>query len=92
MPRAAKGQRFGGRKKGTPNKVSGSLKDAILDAAKEVGLDGKGLDGLKGYCKRIAETDSKTYCGLLGRVIPLSVEGDPDKPVHHKVEVVFVAA
>jgi hypothetical protein len=92
LPRAQPGQRFGGRQKGTPNKVSGTLKDAVLEAAAEIGLDGKGLDGLKGYLKRIAETDCKAYSGLLGRILPMTLEGNADKPIEHKVAIVFRSA
>ena len=92
MPLAQKGQRFGGRQKGTPNKVTGNLKEAILQAAINVGYDGKGKNGLEGYLQKCAEEDSKTYFGLLGRVIPHVVEGNPDKPIEHKLEVSFVSA
>lgn len=34
-----KGQKFGGRKKGTPNKTTGRLRTAILAAAEETGLE-----------------------------------------------------
>lgn len=63
----------GGRKKGTPNKVTSVLKDAILAAAQAVGEDGEGRDGLEGYLKRVAKEDIKAFSGLLGRVLPLQV-------------------
>lgn len=58
----------GGREKGVPNKVTASLKDLILKALDEVG-------GLKYLCN-IALTDPKTFCGLVGRVLPLDVRMD----------------
>jgi hypothetical protein len=75
------GERRGGRSKGTPNKTTGALKEAILLAAEQTGSDGKGEGGLIGYLKRVAHTDIKAFAGLLGRVLPMQVAGDPDNPV-----------
>lgn len=89
------GERRGGRKPGVPNKINGSLKEAILTAATDVGYDKQGGGGLPGYLKRIAEDDSRTFAGLLGRVLPLSLGGDKDNPIEHKhevIEVTFVEA
>jgi len=79
-----------GRKKGTPNKTTKVLKEAILLAAEVVGEDKKGKDGLVGYLVRVAKTDTKAFCSLLGRVLPLEVVGDPDKPVHMVTRVELV--
>ena len=65
-----------GRKKGTPNKTTATLKEAILLAAEEVGQDGSGADGLKGYLKRVAQEDLKAFSGLLGKVLPMQVTGE----------------
>jgi hypothetical protein len=80
---SAPGERRGGRSKGTPNKNSTRvLREAVLDAAEQVGNDGKGKDGLTGYLKHVALTDAKAFTSLLGRAMPLQVEGgDPNKPV-----------
>lgn len=64
-----------GRKKGVPNKTTATLKEAILLAAEEVGQDGAGEDGLKGYLKRVATEDVKAFAGLLGKVLPMQVAG-----------------
>jgi hypothetical protein len=37
MPKAKKGERFGGRQKGAQNKVTASLKEMILASLDEVG-------------------------------------------------------
>lgn len=52
----------GGRKAGTPNKITRTLTEAIDDAFFEVG----GSDYLVG----IAKSDAKAFCGLLGRRLP----------------------
>jgi hypothetical protein len=70
-----------GRPKGSPNKTTAALKDAIILAAEQTGNDGKGRDGLVGYLKHVAATDVKAFAGLIGRVIPLQIGGDPDNPI-----------
>lgn len=66
----------GGRTKGTPNKTTATLKEAILQAAVEVGEDNNGTGGLIGYLKRVAKEDVKAFAGLLGKVLPLQVTGE----------------
>lgn len=66
----------GGRKAGTPNKTTATLKEAIILAAEAVGQDGNGKDGLTGYLKHVAATDVKAFSGLLGKVLPMQVTGE----------------
>ena len=70
-----------GRPKGSPNKVTTQIKEAILRAAEESGEDQKGKDGLIGYLRRVANDDVKAFSGLLGKVLPLQVSNDPDNPI-----------
>lgn len=72
MPKSA------GRPKGTPNKTTATLKEAILLAAEQVGFDGEGQGGLTGYLKHVAKTDVKAFASLLGKVLPLQVVGSLD--------------
>ena len=77
-----RGERRGGRKAGTPNKVTGSLKEAILLAAEAVGADGKGKDGLLGYLTSLARRHPAIFVPLLGRVLPLQIDQKTEqKPV-----------
>lgn len=62
------GERRGGRKRGTPNKLTAELKDIILQSLAEVG-------GVK-YLITQAGAEPKSYMLLLGRVLPLQVKGD----------------
>ncbi len=71
------GERRGGRAKGTPNKATRELKEAILQAAVDVGEDENGAGGLTGYLRRVAKEDVKAFAGLLGKVLPLQV-ANPD--------------
>jgi hypothetical protein len=62
-----------GRPKGSLNKVTLALKEAILLAGEEVGneLDGSGLTG---YLKTLARENSSAYAGLLGKVLPTTLQ------------------
>ena len=70
-----------GRKKGSVNKTTALLKEAVLSAATETGSDGAGKDGLMGYCAFLARTEPKAFAGLLGRILPLQVTGEDGGPV-----------
>ena len=76
----------GGGRRG-PNKTTTALKEAILLAAAEHGEDDEGTDGLKGYLRKIAREDVKAMSGLLGRVLPLQINGAGENGEHlHKVD------
>lgn len=81
MARPKGGQKFGGRTKGTPNKVTGKVKDMVLNA-----LSNKG--GVK-YLERQADENPVAFLTLVGKVIPLQVAGDPDNPVRTVHEIVI---
>ncbi|MEM6833297.1 MAG: hypothetical protein AAF562_06700 [Pseudomonadota bacterium] len=67
-----------GRPKGSLNKTTATLKEAILKAAEVHGFDGDGTEGLEGYLRKVAGEDVKAFCTLLGKVLPLQVEGTGD--------------
>lgn len=81
-----------GRPKGSPNKTTAVLKEAILKAAEEVGYDGEGTEGTVGYLKRVAQEDVKAFTGLLGKVLPMQVVGDKGNPVVTEIIVRGVSA
>lgn len=70
-----KGEPKVGQGKRGPNKTTAVLKDAILLAAKTVGQDGAGHLGLVGYLITLAKMEPKAFSSLLGRVLPLQVDG-----------------
>jgi hypothetical protein len=61
----------GGRAKGTPNKTTALLKDAILKAAEGAG----GKAGLVGYLQTQALENPGPFMTLLGKVLPMQVAG-----------------
>ena len=89
--RIGEGKAGPGRKKGVPNKTTRVLKEAILLAAENHGADGKGAGGLEGYLRNVAAEDMRAFCSLLGRVLPLQVQGDPDQPLAVTITTVYDA-
>ena len=72
---AKPGERRGGRRKGTPNKVTADLKEAIQNAFTKVG----GED----YLVRVARKSPETFCRLLGKLLPKDVVWSGDPPHAH---------
>jgi hypothetical protein len=73
----AKGVKTGGRTKGTPNKTTALLKDAILQAAEKAGHK----EGMIGYLTEQAAENPSAFLSLLGKVLPLQVTGDSENPL-----------
>ena len=67
------------------------FRDTIVAAAAEVGFDGEGLDGLKGYLRKIADQDRKTYFGVLAKLIAPDAASETREPIT-KIERVIVRA
>ena len=67
-----------GRPKGTPNRVTVVLKQAVMLAAEDVGEDGNGLDGVRGYMRRLAINEPSVFAQLLRRIMPVQVRTDID--------------
>jgi hypothetical protein len=70
-----------GRKKGTPNKTTALLKDAILKAAEAAG-DGDMVE----YLTQQAKANPGPFLALLGKVLPMQIAGDPNSPIVHVIE------
>jgi len=81
MPRGSKpGERRGGRAKGTPNRLTGELKDMILGALSDAGG--------QAYLSKQAQDNPTAFLTLVGKVLPLQVTGKDGKdlipkPVQH---------
>lgn len=82
-----KGQKTGGRQKGTPNQVTADLKSAILGALDAVGG--------QAYLQKVAKEQPQVFCALLGKVLPTTLAGDKDNPAipfPTRIEIVAVEA
>lgn len=60
-----------GRPKGSANKTTTAIKDAVLQAA-----NAAHPGGMVGYLTAVAQEDPKTFIPLLGRVLPLQINGE----------------
>jgi hypothetical protein len=71
-----------GRPKGSVNKTTALLKDAILKAAE--GAGGKG--GMVGYLQTQATSNPAAFMALLGKVLPMQIAGTgEDGEVVHRI-------
>lgn len=85
MPKVGLDRSKTGRAKGTPNKTTKLLKDAILLAAKKAG----GKEGLVGYLEAQAKENPGPFLALLGKVLPMQITGKDGGPMKHKVTLTF---
>lgn len=92
MPRGKpKGSpRTGGRKKGTPNKLTAQLKEMILEAAELAGED-MGGGGTVKYLRMQATLQPVAFMALLGRVLPMQIAGDVENPIVTITRIELVA-
>ena len=78
----------GGREKGTPNKISSALKEAILEAAENAGkrLKPDAESGTVAYLEQIAIQEPASFCSLLGKVLPMTI-ADTGQPGENKIVI-----
>lgn len=62
----AKGRKTGGRQKGTPNKMTATLKEMILNALDQVGGES--------YLVEQSERNPTAFIALLGRLLPSEIK------------------
>lgn len=80
----APGIKTGGRQKGTPNKHTALLKDAILQAAENAGSE-IGPEGLVSYLQHQAKENPGPFLSLLGKVLPMQITGAAGGPIRFAV-------
>jgi hypothetical protein len=78
----APGVKTGGRQKGTPNKTTALLKDAILKAATDAG----GGD-MVAYLTAQAVANPGPFMALLGKVLPMQMTGLDEGAIEINVTV-----
>lgn len=62
-----------GRPKGVPNKNTGLIREMVAQALDQAG----GVE----YLTRQAEEKPAAFLGLVGKVLPIQIAGDPTAPV-----------
>lgn len=75
-----------GRPKGSPNKTTALLKDAILQAAEQAG----GAGGLVAYLQQQAAENPGPFLSLLGKVLPMQVTGEDGGPIIARIERIVI--
>jgi hypothetical protein len=73
-------KKTGGRKAGTPNKMTAALKEDILSALAGVG----GAD----YLQDVARSHPPAFLALIGKVLPMTIAGTGEGG-SHKFEVLM---
>lgn len=68
-----------GRPKGLRNRVTVAVKTTILEAFK--------LEGGVVYLRKVAKEDPRTFCALLGRLLPTELRGDLNVTMNEKLSV-----
>lgn len=81
-----------GRPKGSKNKVTTLLRDAVVQAAEAVGQDGKGKEGLVGYLKDLAVNEKKAFATLMGRAMPMQIAGTDEDGEPTAITITYVNA
>jgi hypothetical protein len=79
--------KYGGRAVGGANKIVRQLKEAVITAAELEGFNGEGQDKLIGFLRAVARRDLRSFCALLGRVIPVQMQEEQTRDV--RVEVTY---
>ena len=77
-------QKGKGRPKGAQNKQTAAIKDMIINALDKAG----GVD----YLVEQSEKNPTAFMGLVGKVLPMQVVGDPDNPTKLIIETHVVHA
>ena len=67
-------KKFGGREKGTPNRINSNLIERIVQAAEQVGSYGNGRDGVDGYLQMLAGKKTGYFVGLLRQAVQRQVK------------------
>lgn len=75
-----------GRPKGSPNKVTKAAKEAIAEAAEQLG----GVNRITEWAKEDPKNEHAFWATIYPKLIPVQVGGDPNNPIRNRVELVIV--
>ena len=75
-----KGNKLGtGRKKGSKNKLTRDLKEAVIAAAQNLGMNNLGYGGITGFIMRCGIENPTALLATLARMLPMDMETEmPD--------------
>ncbi len=83
-------KKLGGRKKGTPNRINSNLIERIVQAAEQVGSDGKGNNGVDGYLQMLAGKKVAYFVALLRQAVQKQVPAtEPENEIVYATEQDF---
>lgn len=77
-----------GRAKGTPNKTTALMKDAIIKAAEAAG----GAGGIVGYLTLQAHENPGPFMALMGKVLPMQLADANGEKLNFPSEIILRAA
>ena len=83
--------KYGGRRKGVPNKFGADVRSWLLAAAEELGADGKGKGGGKGFVKSVGLSKAEALLAALVKQLPAAKDDRPVKSAGGTVEVRILA-
>ena len=66
-------KRARGRPRGSQNFFTRDMKTAIIDACNELGFDGRGQEGMKGYMKFLGKNFPPVFAALIRAAMPAQV-------------------
>jgi len=83
-------KKLGGRQKGTPNRINSNLMERIVQAAEQVGSDGKGKNGVDGYLQMLAGKKVAYFVALLRQAVQKQVPAaEPENEIVYATEQDF---
>ncbi len=83
-------EKLGGRKRGTPNRFNKDLIEAIVQAAEQVGSDGKGKNGVDGNLARLAGKKEGYFVSLLRQAVQKQVPtAEPENEIVYATDQDF---
>lgn len=65
--------RIGGSRKGSPNKITRTVREMVVEALDRSGRDLGGEDGTT-YLQLMAITEPKAFLALVGRIVPVQLD------------------
>lgn len=74
-------EKIGGRAKGTKNKVTVLLKEAIMEAAEREGSDHHGKEGVVGFLRVLSRREPAVFGRLMEKLLPYQLTGKDGSPM-----------